>query len=33
MEPFIFELGTGFAFVERHKRLVLDEVGFHIDSV
>jgi predicted nuclease of restriction endonuclease-like (RecB) superfamily len=31
LETFILELGTGFAFVERQKRLVLDGEDFYID--
>jgi predicted nuclease of restriction endonuclease-like (RecB) superfamily len=31
LESFILELGTGFAFVERQKRLVLDGEDFYID--
>ncbi len=31
MEAFILELGRGFAFVERQKRIVLDGEDFHLD--
>jgi predicted nuclease of restriction endonuclease-like (RecB) superfamily len=31
LESFILELGTGFAFIERQKRLVLDGEDFYID--
>jgi predicted nuclease of restriction endonuclease-like (RecB) superfamily len=31
LEHFILELGKGFAFVERQKRIILDGVDFYID--
>jgi predicted nuclease of restriction endonuclease-like (RecB) superfamily len=31
LEHFILELGKGFAFVERQKRIILDSVDFYID--
>ena len=31
MEAFILELGTGFAFLERQKRITLDGVDYHLD--
>jgi len=31
LEQFILELGTGFTFVERQKRIILDGVDFYLD--
>jgi predicted nuclease of restriction endonuclease-like (RecB) superfamily len=31
LEAFILELGTGFAFVERQKRMIIDGNDFHLD--
>ena len=31
LESFILELGKGFAFVERQKRIIIDEEDFHLD--
>ena len=31
LEAFILELGSGFAFVERQKRMIIDEEDFHLD--
>lgn len=31
LERFILELGKGFAFVERQKRMIIDGVDFHLD--
>lgn len=31
LESFILELGKGFAFVERQKRMIIDEEDFHLD--
>ncbi len=31
LEAFILELGTGFAFVERQKRMIIDGQDFHLD--
>jgi hypothetical protein len=31
LEKFILELGTGFAFVERQKRIIIDNEDFYID--
>ncbi len=31
LELFILELGKGFAFVERQKRMIIDGEDFHLD--
>lgn len=31
LEAFILELGKGFAFVERQKRMIIDGEDFHLD--
>lgn len=31
MEQFLLELGVGFSFVERQKRIIVDEEDFHLD--
>jgi predicted nuclease of restriction endonuclease-like (RecB) superfamily len=31
LEAFILELGTGFAFIERQKRMIIDGEDFHLD--
>lgn len=31
MESFILELGTGFAFLERQKRMIVDGVDYYLD--
>jgi predicted nuclease of restriction endonuclease-like (RecB) superfamily len=31
LEAFILELGSGFAFVERQKRMIIDKEDFHLD--
>jgi predicted nuclease of restriction endonuclease-like (RecB) superfamily len=31
LEAFILELGKGFAFIERQKRMIIDEEDFHLD--
>lgn len=31
LELFLLELGAGFTFVERQKRIVIDDEDFHID--
>lgn len=31
LEAFILELGKGFAFIERQKRMIIDGVDFHLD--
>lgn len=31
LEAFLLEVGTGFTFVERQKRMVIDEKDFHLD--
>ena len=31
MERFILEMGKGFAFVERQKRMIIDDEDFHLD--
>ncbi|WP_416171458.1 PDDEXK nuclease domain-containing protein [Algoriphagus boritolerans] len=31
METFILELGKGFAFMERQKRMIIDEEDFYLD--
>lgn len=31
LEQFLLELGVGFCFVERQKRIIIDEEDFHID--
>ncbi|MFT4220107.1 MAG: PDDEXK nuclease domain-containing protein, partial [Microbacterium sp.] len=31
LEVFLLEVGTGFAFVERQKRMVIDDKDFHLD--
>lgn len=31
MEQFILELGVGFTFVERQKRIIIDDEDFHLD--
>lgn len=31
LEQFLFELGVGFSFVERQKRIVVDDEDFHLD--
>lgn len=33
MEAFLLELGVGFAFMERQKRITLDGVDFHLDLI
>ena len=31
LEPFLLEVGTGFTFVERQKRMIIDDLDFHLD--
>ena len=31
LESFLLEVGTGFTFVERQKRMVIDDIDFHLD--
>jgi predicted nuclease of restriction endonuclease-like (RecB) superfamily len=31
LEAFILELGKGFAFIERQKRMIIDNEDFHLD--
>jgi predicted nuclease of restriction endonuclease-like (RecB) superfamily len=31
LEAFLLEVGTGFTFVERQKRMIIDDIDFHLD--
>lgn len=31
LESFLLEVGTGFTFVERQKRIIIDDIDFHLD--